>query len=131
MLTLEYVQLSFLITDPVSPDQIARISRAQGKDWKVVDVHDGIDGLVVLVEIVPVGSLGLSSISEKARLRIKELTKAPDLDGNYKRLLRKIVAPAVILFCLGLTGCTTARRIKVDSVTVAYKDVAVSVALSR
>jgi hypothetical protein len=128
---LRYVQLSFLITDPVSPDQIARISRAQGKDWKVVDVHDGIDGLVVLIEMEPIGSIGLSSTAEKARLRLKELIKAPDLDNNYRRLARKIIASSVILFCLGLTGCTTARRIKVDSVTVAYKDVAVSVALSR
>lgn len=131
MVVLENVQLNFVISCPVSPDQIARISRATGKNWQVVDCYDSPNGLLVLVEITPDGCLTLSSIAEKARLRLKELTSKPDIDANYAKLARKIGILGGILMLLALPGCSVSPRIKVDSVTVAYKDVAVSVALSK
>lgn len=131
MIVLENVQLNFVIPSPVSPEQIARISRATGKNWQVVDVYDSSNGLLVLVEIMPEGCLTLSSVAEKARLRLKELTKEPDINANYAKLAKKIGILGGILILLALPGCSVARRIKVDSVTVAHKDWAVSVGLSN
>jgi hypothetical protein len=131
MPTIQNASLNFLISEPLTTDQIARISRAEGQNWKVSDYFDSQDGLVICIEASPTTALELGVIAEKSRLRLKKLAGKPDKHSGYNALAKKIGILFGILGLLALPGCTVARKIRIDSVTVAYKDVAVSVGLSN
>ena len=131
MPTIQNASLNFLIAEPLTLDQIARIARAEGQNWRVSDWFEAPEGVVVCIEASPTTALELGIIAEKSRLRLKELAGKPDKNSGYNALAKKIGILFGILALLALPGCSVARKIKVDSVTVAYKDVAVSVGLSN
>lgn len=103
---------------------INRLDKARGKGWEVVSVDALGVGAGVIVS-VPGRSVDIA-LENRIKTRLAAIVDDADVKAGYARLARKIGLLLVLVAVTGFTGCKTLQPVRV---TVAHKNLAVSVDL--
>lgn len=114
-------------TFPAPSTALSRLLSLRGKDWRVVHgvAHNG----AITLEIETDSRLDIG-LENKIKAKIDAVIKDEDISEGYTRLGRALGLLGILVLA-SLSGCITARNVKLERLTVTYKDVTVGVCLDH
>ena len=114
-------------TFPAPAPALPRLLTLRGKDWRVVHgvAHNG----AITLEIETDNRLDIG-LENRIKAKIDAIIKDEDISEGYARLGRALGLLGVLVLA-SLSGCATAKGVKLERLTVTYKDVTVGVCLDN
>jgi hypothetical protein len=114
-------------TFPAPSDALSRLLALRGKDWRVIHgvAHNG--NITLEIETDSRLDIGLEN---RIKSKIDAVVKDQDITEGYTRL-GKVLGLLGLLVVVSLSGCATAKGVKLERLTVTYKDVTVGVCLNN
>jgi len=112
---------------PAPQAALPRLLSLRGKDWRVT--HGISHGDTITLEIETDSRLDIG-LENKIKAKIDAVVRDEDISEGYNRL-GKVLGLLGVLVLASLSGCATARNVKLERLTVTYKDVTVGVCLDN